>query len=96
MRNGQRSIVVCERDLSPGTWQHALAETFKLPAPPPLIVSSRLADDFLWAEALNLGVYDVLAKPFNAQEVVRVLHLAWSHREFQSQRTMVTTIAAAG
>ena len=31
---------------------------------PLVIVASHLADDQLWAEALNLGAHDVLAKPF--------------------------------
>jgi DNA-binding response OmpR family regulator len=42
-----------------------------------LIVTSDLADDRLWAEALNLGAYDVLAKPFRAAEVFRTVSLAW-------------------
>ena len=50
-----------------------------LPDPPVLIVTSRLADEYLWAEALNLGAYDVLAKPFDASEVIRVLYSAWRH-----------------
>jgi hypothetical protein len=45
--------------------------------PPNLIVSSRLADDRLWAEVLNLGGYDVLARPFNRVEVIRVVQAAW-------------------
>jgi DNA-binding response OmpR family regulator len=44
-----------------------------------LIVTSRLADDRLWAEALNLGAYDVIAKPFEASEVVRIAGLACAH-----------------
>ena len=50
-----------------------------LPDPPVLIVTSRLADEYLWAEALNLGAYDVLVKPFDASEAVRVLDSAWRH-----------------
>jgi DNA-binding response OmpR family regulator len=46
--------------------------------PPLLIVTSRLADDRLWTEALNLGAYDVIAKPFDRKEVDRVLNLAWA------------------
>ncbi len=35
-----------------------------LPAHPPFLnVSSRLADDFLWAEVLNQGANDIVAKP---------------------------------
>ena len=46
------------------------------PDPPLLIVTSGLADARLWAEALNLGTYDVLAKPFDATEVIRIVRLA--------------------
>ena len=49
-----------------------------LPDPPVLIVTSP-ADEYLWAEALNVGAYDVLVKPFDASEVVRVLDSAWGH-----------------
>ena len=37
--------------------------------PPRFVVSSRLADDHVWAEVLNLGGYDVLCTPFEAREV---------------------------
>ena len=50
-----------------------------LPDPPLLIVTSRLADERLWAEALNLGAWDVLAKPFDADEVIRIVSIAWQH-----------------
>jgi len=36
-----------------------------------------LADEVLWAEVLNLGGYDVLAKPFNSNEFIRVISMAW-------------------
>ncbi len=42
--------------------------------PPLFILVSEAADDTLWAEALNVGVYDVLATPFRIEEVVRTLH----------------------
>ena len=44
---------------------------------PLLIVTARCADDQLWAEVLNLGGYDVLMKPFERTEVIRVISLAW-------------------
>ena len=53
-------IVVCECDLTPGTWQEMLAPLALWPNPPFLIVTSLLADEHLWAEALNIGAYDVL------------------------------------
>jgi DNA-binding response OmpR family regulator len=73
----QFEVVVCERDLTPGSWKDVLDQATILPDPPPLIVTSRLADERLWAEALNLGAFDVLAKPFDRMETVRVIGAAW-------------------
>jgi len=70
-------VVLCERDLLPGTWKEMLARLTLMTCPPLLIVTSRLADEYLWAEALNLGAHDVLAKPFDKGEVARVVSLAW-------------------
>ena len=70
-------VVVCEQDLQPGSWREVLEQAFILPDPPPLIVTSRLADERLWAEALNLGAFDVLAKPFDRMETMRVVDAAW-------------------
>jgi DNA-binding response OmpR family regulator len=47
------------------------ATILEWPNAPSLIVSSRLADEHLCAEALNLGAFDVLAKPFNKMDVIR-------------------------
>src|ERR1039458_5525052 len=60
IRRWEIGVVICERNLSPGTWIDLLEELRPLPDAPPLIVTSRLADEKLWAEALNLGAYDVL------------------------------------
>ncbi|MBZ5595164.1 MAG: response regulator [Acidobacteriia bacterium] len=73
----QFEVVVCERDLQPGSWKNVLEHVAILPDPPPLIVTSRLADERLWAEALNLGAYDVLSKPFDRTEMMRVVGAAW-------------------
>jgi DNA-binding NtrC family response regulator len=72
-------IVFCECDMLSGTWREMLEHISVLPDPPLLIVTSRLADARLWAEALNLGAYDLLAKPFDATEVIRIVSLAWQH-----------------
>jgi DNA-binding NtrC family response regulator len=73
------SVVVCERDLRPGTWIDLLGHIERLSHPPSLIVTSRLADERLWAEALKLGAWDVLSKPFQPGEVLRSVKLAWEH-----------------
>lgn len=77
LRKRPFEVVVCERDLPTGSWQDVLEQVTILPDPPSLVVTSRLADERLWAEAMNLGAYDVLAKPFNRTEAMRVLGAAW-------------------
>lgn len=64
------SVVLCERELPDGDWKQVLKEIQNMLDPPLLVVTSRLADERLWAEVLNLGGYDVLAKPFKAAEVL--------------------------
>jgi DNA-binding response OmpR family regulator len=76
-------VVVCERDLPDGSWKHLLDKVETLARPPRLIVASRLADERLWAEVLNLGGYDVLATPFDADEVYRVVSYAVDSWHFQ-------------
>jgi CheY-like chemotaxis protein len=78
LRENRIAVVFCERDV-PGTWRELLKEITILQNPPSLIVTSRLADNYLWAEALNLGAYDVLAKPFDTNELGRSLRSAWLH-----------------
>ena len=42
-----------------------------------MIVADRLADERLWAEVLSLGAYDLVPKPFETKEILRVLSTAW-------------------
>jgi DNA-binding NtrC family response regulator len=65
------AVVLCERELRPGTYIDLLEHIIAKPNALSLIVASRLADERLWAEALNLGASDVLAKPFDRSEVLR-------------------------
>jgi DNA-binding NtrC family response regulator len=72
-------VVVCEQNLQPGTWKDLLEKINGISNAPSLIVTSRLADWHLWAEALNLGAWDVLAKPFDLSEAIRSIQSAWRH-----------------
>ena len=76
-------------------WKQALADLRRMTQPPQLIVTSRLADDSLWAEVLNVGGYDVLAEPFDANEVERVIASARRHFEPPMARVMRAQAAAA-
>lgn len=75
---GRIPLVVCDCGLRPGSWRDLLGEMSSVSDPPLFIVTSQCADDYLWAEALNLGAYDVLAKPFDDSELARALHSAWA------------------
>ena len=73
-------IVVCDHELPDGNWRSLLQRSSHYREQPTLIVTSRLADDHLWAEVLNLGGYDVLSQPFDEHEVRRVITGAWVRR----------------
>ena len=77
-------VLLCGRDHADGGWKDLLNATERLLAPPKLIVYSRLADDSLWAEVLNMGGFDVLITPFEEEEVLRVTFAAWSRWEYDS------------
>jgi DNA-binding NtrC family response regulator len=80
-------VILCEANLPDGNWKQLLEGFSSTANPPDLIVTSRVADEHLWAEVLNLGGYDVLAKPFDPEEVCRVVGLACEHhRERQVTR----------
>ncbi len=90
-------VLVCDCDLESGSWKDLLGKFGELGQAPLLIVTSRLADDFLWAEALNLGAYDVLAQPFDAEEVARVVHSAWRQwNQRGSASPQMRTLTAGG
>jgi DNA-binding NtrC family response regulator len=92
------AVVVCERDLLPGSYIDVLEHISALRNAPSLIVASRLADERLWAEALNLGAWDVLAKPFDRNELVRSVKSGWQHwhdqGELQTNRATQRMVAA--
>jgi DNA-binding response OmpR family regulator len=81
------SVVVCEQSLPDGTWREVFENLEAMAKPPALVVTSKRPDDHLWAEVLNIGGYDVLAKPFYREEVRRVLASASSFRREYRHRT---------
>lgn len=83
LRKGRVQVVLCERDFADGDWHALLTAIQTLDHPPALVVATAQADEYLWAEVLNLGGYDVLPKPFDIIEVRRVVDLAgysWKRR----------------
>jgi DNA-binding response OmpR family regulator len=82
-------VVISERELPEGGWREMLEDLMERSEPPPLLVTSRLADDSLWAEVLNMGGYDVLAQPLDSEEVARVVSAAARYFDSESRETLV-------
>jgi DNA-binding response OmpR family regulator len=93
--NVEIDVVVSERDLRPGSWTEVLEWTQWVATTPPLIVASRLADDQLWAEALDLGAFDVLSKPFERTELIRSVRMAWMSGIGRPQNYMAAKLLKA-
>jgi len=70
---GSFGVVLTEAYLLDGDWKDVLGATWELKTAPAVVVTHRFADDRFWAEVLNLGCYDMLAQPFDAREVQRIL-----------------------
>jgi DNA-binding response OmpR family regulator len=79
--------VICGSCLSDGhCWKELLREIRRMADPPPLIVADWKADEILWAEVLNLGGRDLIAKPFDAQEGFHVVIVACAISESEKLR----------
>jgi DNA-binding NtrC family response regulator len=79
MSTGRIPIVLCDQRAGDASWKTLVEQSGQGADAPYIIVTSRIADDHLWSEALNLGAYDVLSTPFDGREVARVLGSAWEH-----------------
>lgn len=74
VQRSEPQIVVSGRTFPDGEWKDIWARLRSRPNPPMFILASRLADESLWSEVLNLGGYDLLLKPLHPEEVVRTVH----------------------
>jgi DNA-binding NtrC family response regulator len=75
---GNYQVVLTEAALPDGQWLDALHLVRDCPIEVEVIVTDPHADARFWAEALNLGAYDLLAQPFYEPEVRRILYNACS------------------
>jgi DNA-binding NtrC family response regulator len=73
-------IILTEASLPDGNWLDALHLARECPREIEVIVTDPHADARLWSQALNLGAYDLIAQPFYAPEVCRILHNACTRR----------------
>ncbi len=66
-------VVICDRDLPDGTWTDMLARLSSVVSPPQLIVADQFPTERLCADVWNLGGFDVLAKPYDGEEVMTAI-----------------------
>jgi DNA-binding NtrC family response regulator len=59
------------------SWRDLLDATRKMLSPPPIIVTHSSTDEWLWAEVLSEGGYDVLPQPFDPREAFFLISAAW-------------------
>jgi DNA-binding NtrC family response regulator len=71
-------VILTEAALPDGYWLDVLRLARECAPEPQVIVTDPHADARFWAEALNLGAYDLLAQPFYEPEVCRILYNACS------------------
>ena len=71
-------VILTEAALPDGNWLDAIHLAHQYPQALEVIVTDPQADARFWAEALNLGAYDLLAQPFYEPEVRRILYNACS------------------
>lgn len=91
-------VVIADSDLPSGGWSNLLRRLESVPNPPRLVVSSRLADERLWAEVLNMGGFDVLATPFCREEVKYVVENAqdnWCRSHERDHRSIQNDAAVS-
>ena len=72
------TVILTEANLPDGTWLDVLDLARRVTPGSEVIVTDAAADARFWAEALNLGAYDLIAQPFATAEVQRILSNACS------------------
>jgi DNA-binding NtrC family response regulator len=85
LRRQHYDVVLTEAALPDGNWLDALHLARECPACLEVIVTDPQADAQLWAEALNLGAYDLIAQPFCKPEVQRILYNACTRTAYRAR-----------
>lgn len=74
LQRQEYDVILTEAKLPDGKWLDVLDLAREIPHRVEVIVTDPQADARFWAEALNLGAYDLLAQPFYEPEVRRILY----------------------
>jgi DNA-binding NtrC family response regulator len=66
-------VIITEAHLTDGYWLDVLHIVREKADSAKIILTDRMAGVPLWVEALNCGIYDLIAQPFCDREVLRIL-----------------------
>ena len=83
LRQSDYDVLLTEAALPDANWLDVLQLARDSSSDLEVIVTDPHADARFWAEALNLGAYDLLSQPFYAPEVRRILYNACSRPDYQ-------------
>ncbi len=72
-------VLLTDTAFKTGNWKDALRMTVRRRPSTALVVAARLADERLWLDVLEHGAYDLILKPFQKDDVCRILENAHSH-----------------
>ena len=72
-------VILYDRDWPGAEWRTTVHTFASSPLRSCVILASRVADDYLRQELFRCKGYDLLAKPFQAEDVTRALNLALSY-----------------
>jgi DNA-binding NtrC family response regulator len=90
-------LLLVDAELPDGSWRNLLLFVQNSGMTSEMIVCSRLADQQLWAEVIQCGAYDLIAEPYERQEVSRIVGSALQSRYMQRfTRTMPARATAPG
>jgi DNA-binding NtrC family response regulator len=90
-------VMLCDCSFRDGTWLDIISHIAPLMNPPRLIVMCAQGNESLWSQVLNMGGFDVLLKPLNPDEVMRVVSHAiadWQRERKRGAPPVLRAMAA--
>lgn len=79
-------VVICDGDLPGEDWRQVISTIASQPRVVCVLLASRVVDEYLWDEVIKHRGYDVVTKPFKAEELRRAVTFAWSSEQWREQR----------
>ena len=75
-------LVICDRDLPGEDWRTTVAQIAGRRDVLCVELASSVVDDYLWNEVIQQRGYDVVSKPFEADQLRRAVTFAWSWKRW--------------